>query len=213
MLQAIFFDFDGVVLDTAEIKTAAFGELYRDHGPEMEARVRDYHVRHGGVSRFVKIRLFEREFLGRPADPEHEALVIQRFADLVLDKVLAAPPLPGAMDCLERLVGRLPLFVVSGTPDDELRQICAQRDLARFFIETHGAPRRKTEILESVCTRHGLTPARCVMVGDATTDRDAAQALGLGFVGIVPPGVASLFPPETIQRPDLCGLAEALLGE
>lgn len=212
MLQAIFFDFDGVILETADIKTDAFGELYREHGADMEARVRDYHLRHGGLSRFFKIRLFEREWLGRAADEAHEAALARRFADLVLDKVLAAPPLPGAIDCLERLAGRLPLFVVSGTPDDELRHICENRGLTRLFTETHGAPRRKTEILESVCAAHALDPARCTMVGDATTDHEAAMALGMAFIGVVPPGGANLFPPGTTLRPDLRGLAELLLG-
>ncbi len=213
MVQAVFFDFDGVVLETADIKTEAFGELYRDHGPDMEARVRAYHLQHGGVSRFFKIRLFEREFLGRPADEAHEAALAQRFADLVVDKVLAAPPLPGAIECLEQLAGRLPLFVVSGTPHDELRHICITRDLARFFTETHGAPRRKTDILEDICARHRLDASRCVMVGDATTDHDAAHHLGMSFIGIVPPGEASLFPAGTRERPDLLGLTELVLGE
>jgi HAD superfamily hydrolase (TIGR01509 family) len=210
MPQAIFFDFDGVILETADIKTDAFGELYREHGPELMARVRDYHVRHGGLSRFFKIRLFEREWLGRPADEAREAALAQRFADLVLDKVLAAPPLPGALECLERLNGQLPLFVVSGTPEDELRHICAVRGFDRLFSEVHGAPRRKPEILASICAAHGLDAARCVMVGDATTDYDAAMAHGMGFIGVVPPGGRNLFPPGTAIREDLRGLADVL---
>jgi phosphoglycolate phosphatase-like HAD superfamily hydrolase len=120
--------------------------------------------------------------------------------------------LPGALECLETLAQRLPLFVVSGTPDDELRHICAVRGLDRFFRETHGAPRRKTEILDSVCAAHQLEPAHCVMIGDATTDHDAARAAGMAFVGIVPPGGTSLFPPGTRERADLRGLAEELLS-
>lgn len=211
MVQAVFFDFDGVILDTADIKTEAFGELYRDHGPEFAARVLDYHVRHGGISRVVKIRVFEREWLGRPADEAREAVLVQRYARLVLDKVLAAPPMPGALETLEALRGRLPLFVVSATPQPELRQICDDRDLTRLFTEIHGSPRIKTEIIAGACADHGLDPTACLMVGDATTDHDAAAALGMAFVGIVPPGGRNLFPPGTRLRPDLVGLAEDLV--
>lgn len=208
MVQAVFFDFDGVILDTADIKTEAFGELYRDHGPDFAARVQDYHVRHGGISRVVKIRVYEREWLGRPVDEAREAVLIQRYAGLVLDKVLAAPPLAGALETLDALQGRMPLFVVSATPQEELRHICDQRDLTRLFTEIHGSPRKKPEILSAACAAHGLEPAACLMVGDATTDQDAAAALGMPFVGIVPPGGRNLFLPGTRLRPDLVGLAD-----
>ena len=37
--QAIIFDFDGVVVESGEIKTQAFGDLYRGYGETVMAAV------------------------------------------------------------------------------------------------------------------------------------------------------------------------------
>jgi beta-phosphoglucomutase-like phosphatase (HAD superfamily) len=40
-LQAVFFDFDGVILDSVDVKARAFSEMFRDYGPEVEKAVVD----------------------------------------------------------------------------------------------------------------------------------------------------------------------------
>jgi beta-phosphoglucomutase-like phosphatase (HAD superfamily) len=37
--QAIFFDFDGVILDSVHVKTEAFAAMFRKYGPEIERAV------------------------------------------------------------------------------------------------------------------------------------------------------------------------------
>ena len=45
---------------------------------------------------------------------------------------------------------------------------------------------------------HHLEPHRCLFIGDAITDFDAAAATSLVFLGIVSPGESNPFPPHTI---------------
>ena len=52
-LDALIFDFDGVLADSVEVKTRAFAKLFQSYGPEIEDRVVKYHRNNGGMSRYV----------------------------------------------------------------------------------------------------------------------------------------------------------------
>lgn len=188
MNGAVVFDFDGVVLESADIKTEAFAELF-DGNREAVA----YHLEHVGVSRFEKFRHITTEILGRPYTEADERRLGERFAALVFERVLRCPFVPGARELLQRRAGELPLFVASGTPEDELREIVARRGLLGMFAGVYGTPDTKGEILARIIRERELTPAEVVMVGDATTDLAGAREAGTRFIGRVGPGAPDPF--------------------
>ena len=55
---ALFWDFDGVIKESVDVKTQAYVGLFQAFGPAVAARVREHHERHGGMSRFAKIPLY-----------------------------------------------------------------------------------------------------------------------------------------------------------
>jgi beta-phosphoglucomutase-like phosphatase (HAD superfamily) len=61
-MKAIIFDFDGVLVESVDIKTDAFRELFKDY-PQYVDEFAAYHEYNGGVSRFEKIKYFYRHFL------------------------------------------------------------------------------------------------------------------------------------------------------
>jgi phosphoglycolate phosphatase-like HAD superfamily hydrolase len=194
-LQAVLFDFDGVLVESTAIKAEAFAALYRDRGEAIVARVVDYHVRHGGLSRYAKFRYFQEELLGgAPLDEIAIAKLDRRFSDLVADAVVACPAVAGAEALIGELSRQLPLFIVSATPEQELQGIVERRGWSSHFVEICGAPATKTELIAGILERHGLTPERVLMIGDALEDYRAAMANGVGFVGRVPAGEVSPFP-------------------
>ena len=56
----LFWDFDGVIKESVEVKGLAFARLFAPFGREFAARVRAHHEQHGGVSRYEKLRLYLR---------------------------------------------------------------------------------------------------------------------------------------------------------
>ncbi|TMQ26962.1 MAG: HAD family hydrolase, partial [Deltaproteobacteria bacterium] len=158
-VRAVVFDFDGVILESADVKTEAFVELYAEHGAAVVERVRAHHLANLGISRFKKFAWIAEHVLGRPLGDADSAALGERFAALALEKVLAAPFVPGAEAALAVLArAGLPRFVASGTPQDELALIVDRRGLRPVFHEVHGTPREKPEILRDVMARHELAP-------------------------------------------------------
>lgn len=181
-LRAIVFDFDGVILESSDIKTEAFCELFSHLGPTMVAQVREHHLANLGISRFVKFDWIYQNILRQPL-PETERLELgDRFSAIALRKVLACPFVPGAEEALAALVARYPLFVASGTPQDELDRVVDARGLRGRFREVWGSPREKANILADIAARHELRPDQILFIGDGTSDARAAAAAGTEFL-------------------------------
>src|SRR5271166_1937444 len=94
-LDAIIFDFDGVIVESTDIKTEAFRSLFADWSEKLEAIV-DLHQRHAGIDRLVKFEVIYREILCLPLTAERKAALAARFAELVVERVVACPLVPGA---------------------------------------------------------------------------------------------------------------------
>lgn len=201
-LDAVIFDFDGVILDSAAIKTQAFAALFADRPAHVEAVVA-LHLANEGVSRHRKFEIIHRDILAEPLDDVRRRALAERFEDLVRDAVVNAPFIPGAEATLASLAGRLPLFVASGTPHDELAWIVRERNLARYFVETIGSPPAKADQLADILARHSLAPSRVLMVGDALTDLQAARANQTRFVGIGAAAPTGKFPPDVPTLNDM----------
>jgi phosphoglycolate phosphatase-like HAD superfamily hydrolase len=180
-LRAAIFDFDGVILESADIKTQAFLDLFADYPEHREAILR-HHLDNVGISRFRKFEWIYSQLLGKTLE-EHESRHLgEAFTSIVMGKILTCPFVPGAIECLDALKGRLDLFVASGTPQQELELIIERRGLTPSFTEIWGTPATKAEILRSVLARFGLERREVIFVGDGLSDFQAAGEVGIPFL-------------------------------
>lgn len=183
MIKALVFDFDGVILESASIKTDAFAEVVKGYPePQAQAFV-SYHKEHMGISRHVKFRYFIEEILKQPYTDEAERKLADRFAEIVFARVMSCPFVPGAREFLERNYYKYDLYVASGTPEEELRKIVKGRKLDGFFQEIYGTPMKKEEIVAYICEKADYQREEMCFVGDALTDKKAAECTGLHFIG------------------------------
>ncbi len=180
-LRAVAFDFDGVILESGPIKQQAFLDLFADR-PDLQPAILAHHRRHLGISRFDKLAWIHRELLGRPLSADELAAAGRRYSALVLDQVLTCPLVDGAEDLLRSLAPRLPCFVVSATPQEELELIVDRRGLGDYFRELRGAPGAKADILGELMRRYRLEAPELLMVGDGRSDYEAARQAEVPFV-------------------------------
>lgn len=206
MLKAIFLDFDGVILDTAKLKTEAYLRLYPRLEPQTATRVRQYCNAHGGVPRSQKLQHIQSEILGEPVSLTRLAELCDAFAKTVADQVMTAPFISGAKEFLEANHHKFFLFIISGTPHSELNEICQTRGLSQFFAGIAGSPPCKEVSIRQLMAEYRLNPTEALMVGDSFTDWTAARDTGLTFVG-VGDAAANFLPHGTDIIPDLRRLA------
>lgn len=181
MIKAIIFDFDGVILESADIKTRAFKELFSDY-PYKLKEIIDYHIRNGGISRYVKFRYIYETILGKKLSKEEESELGERFSEIALEKILRSPFVPGAIEFLNKYRDKYNLYVISGTPKEELDFIIQKRGLANYFKEIHGLPKEKPDIIFQIIRVYNYKKDEVVYIGDAESDRIAAERVKISFI-------------------------------
>lgn len=210
MIKAVIFDFDGVLAESVNIKTEAFKRLFEKEGKDAQDKIVAYHLEHGGISRFEKFRYIYKEILKRPlSDKEFDSLC-KRFEELVLEGVISAPEVNGASECLRKLQGRVKLFIVSGTPEDEIRLIVKVREMEHFFTGIYGSPKTKAELLGNILKEENLSKDEVVFIGDAMTDYNAAKDTGIGFLARKTPETEKLW--ETLNVKTVSDIKDCLKG-
>lgn len=185
-------DFDGVVLESVDVKTQAFHELF-SFSPEHVDEIVNFHIRNGGMSRFDKFRHFYNHILKEPLSEDQFDFLCDSFSELVLDGVLNSPFVPGAKDFLQHFHSKTPLFVVSATPLSELKTIVEQRGLHKYFENIYGSPSTKKENINEILNNMNCKPEKCIFIGDALNDYKASQEAGVRFIGRVKPGNPEIF--------------------
>ncbi len=182
-ISTLVLDCDGVILESMDIKKQAFAELVRPYGQEAVDRMVMFHMRYGGVNRREKFSWFFEEVLGKTITAVELEQWSARFEDLALESVKNCALVPGVEDVLRQWSGKIPIYVASGAPQEELRHILKLRNLDAYFTGIYGAPPHKSAVLQAIITQAKADPAEVLMVGDASTDMLAAETCGTLFYG------------------------------
>jgi phosphoglycolate phosphatase-like HAD superfamily hydrolase len=182
--KVLIYDFDGVICDSVGLKTDAFVELYDTENESIQKLVREYHLANGGISRFEKIKYFETVLLGKVYSEEENVNLAQKFAELVKEKVISSPFIPGVKEFLEKHSTRTLQYICTGTPEFEIKEILERKNISRYFNGIFGAPRSKIEIISEILNVTNTIPNECLYFGDSITDYQATVFYKMPFIGI-----------------------------
>ena len=184
-VRAVIFDFDGVIVESNHVKTDAFDQIFSKY-PKYTDRMLSFHRKFQSKPRMEKFSHFAGELMGLTGEAyEAERQQMGKsFSKLVKEKVINCPEVFGATALLHEFKKKIPLFVSSHTPEEELREIIRARNLFDFFSGIFGnPPTPKKDAIKRVLEEKKLHPKEVVFIGDAFTDYEAAVACGLNYIG------------------------------
>jgi len=202
---SIAFDFDGTLIDSASIKSQAFGKLFRKYGSDIEKAVINDHLASEGVSRFVKFERWYKELLSLSYSDSIGIDLSRQFNHILAEDILRAPWMPGALEFISEWHAKIPLFLISATPQHELCQLLESRSAAVFFRSIWGFPTQKHLALQMIFTQLHTKPVNVLMVGDAEADHRASLLSGASFCRFI--HSPSLWPVDTNLYPCLSDLS------
>lgn len=194
MIRALFFDFDGVIMDSMEQKCDSYCyalECYAFSRDDVNALQHKF----AGLPRTKVLPLIVHELTGEMISGQavHEMLI--RFAEHDEAARPLMRPIPGSLSFLQKIHAQYYTAIVTGTPQAVIEKTVRHHHLTPYFDDVYGGPQSKVEIVESLLAKHQLSRDESLFIGDGETDQDAAEVCGIPFVGFS--GDYSSFSPQT----------------
>lgn len=181
-IKAIALDFDGVILESVQVKTRAFRELFSAYTDNVKPII-DYHLKNNGVSRLLKFKYIWEEILKKEYNDAVRNMLGAEFSRITVKEVAKCPFVKGALDFLSVMSKRLPLYVVSAVPDTDLNMIIDKKGIARYFTKVYGfPPTTKLEAIKDILVRESITPRQALYIGDSLEDFRVATESGVIFI-------------------------------
>ena len=179
--KVIFWDFDGVIKDSVEVKSNAFESLFLPFGKKFSKKIRRHHEKNGGMSRFDKFSIY-LAWAGQ--DPTKR--IVDQYADkfslLVKQKVIDSSWVDGIKEYLQEHYDKQQFFLITATPQLEIEYILDQLKIKLYFQKVIGSPINKGKAVESLLKEYDIDPLQAIMVGDSISDYKAAESNHVAFI-------------------------------
>jgi phosphoglycolate phosphatase len=185
-VQAIIFDLDGTLVDSAEDLRAALNTLLG----ELSLRPIEANEIKGMIGDGV-LKLVERALAATNGDPEQRDFLLPRFLAIYqANPATLTRCYPGVLETLDALQRKgFRLAVVTNKPVFATKKILEALSLAQFFPVVVGGdslPQRKpdpAQLLEAA-QQLGVNVDQTLMVGDNIHDVEAAHAAGMRCIAV-----------------------------
>jgi phosphoglycolate phosphatase-like HAD superfamily hydrolase len=179
----IIFDFDGVLVESNEIRFNGFRRLFKGYPRDQVERLVGYAKANGGVSRYKKIEYFFDEICQKPISEKSVDEWAGKFSKLVEEDIVEAKPVEGSLEFLEEYSRLFNFAIISGSDQTELRRICKKRKIDHFFKKILGSPTEKKDNIATLLLDLNWNHKESLYVGDSNNDLEASKVNNLEFIG------------------------------
>ena len=192
-LQAIVFDFDGVIANSEPLHLIAFQQVLAEDGLELSAN--DYYSRYLG---YDDVGMFEA--LGRDRGLSMQggrvAELVARKGDRMQDLLVSGSVLfPGALEFIREAAAAVPIAIASGALRHEIDKVIDAAGVGNLFAtivaagdtpESKPSPAPYLLAFQQLRERTGraLDPSRSVAIEDSRWGLESARGAGLRLVGV-----------------------------
>lgn len=182
--NVILWDFDGVILDSMDIREKGFREVLKNYPEDQVEQLLDYHNSNGGLSRYVKFRYFQEEILQEEVDEEKVSGMAGEFSAIMKKELTSKERLiPEVLDFIEAEHTRFEMHIVSGSDGEELRFLTSKLGIAKYFRTIQGSPIPKISLVRDILKDYVYKKPEVCLIGDSINDYEAAKENGIDFYG------------------------------
>lgn len=192
MIKNILFDFDGVILDSMPIRDWGFKKIFQRFDKELIDKLLVYNNENGGLSRYVKIKYFFNNILNQEISEEEINRYAGNFSTLMKEKLRSKKYLiPQTVEFIKVSYKRYNLHIVSGSDEEELKDLCKALKIDNFFLSINGSPMHKNELVKKILSENQYTNEDTILIGDSINDLEAAEENAIIFYGYNNPSLKS----------------------
>ena len=177
----VFWDFDGVIKESVDVKKKAFITLFSRYGHNVTKKIAEHHYDNGGISRYEKFPLY-LGWSNEAVNDEKINYLDKQFRLIVVSDVINSNWVPGADLFLKKNEYQQKFYLVTATPQNEIEEIINHLGMRSSFKKIYGSPLSKLSAISTIIKEDSLKFCDCIMVGDSISDHEAAQKNGISFI-------------------------------
>ena len=184
MIKTILWDFDGVILDSMKVRDLGFEKIFKEFDKNLVKKLLIYHRENGGLSRYVKIRFFFEELLNQSVSDEKVLSYAKEFSELMREELTNPEYLKKeVVEFIESNYNKYNFHIVSGSDQDELRFLCSELKIRKYFKSINGSPTHKNILVQNLLIANDYKKEESCLIGDSINDYEAAKYNGINFYG------------------------------
>ncbi len=182
MIKVIFWDFDGVLMDSNPIRDVGFKHVLSGFPKEQVNQLLNFHKANGGLSRYVKFRYFFEE-VRKESITEEEILILAQKFSLIMKELLVDSKLliEETIRFVSTNQNKYKMHITSGSDQEELRFLCEKLGISKLFDSIHGSPKPKKDWIRELINSHSYNNSECLLIGDSLNDWEAAEDNNIYF--------------------------------
>ena len=181
MKKIIIWDFDGVIVDSMQIRLNAFKFALEGFEFEIVEDLLEHHKVNGGISRYVKFERIINKFPDASLKLEYLLERYSRYIEANLfDERILNYPIINTIKVLYQF--GFDQYIASGSDESELRKLVDHFGIVNLFKGVYGSPRPKPDIIGSIIENEDLQLFHYLMIGDTINDLEAAELNGIKFL-------------------------------
>lgn len=191
----ILWDFDGVILDSMQVRDLGFTEVLKGFPEEEVEKLLDYHRRNGGLSRYVKFRYFFEEIRNESITEKKVKQLAVRFSKIMLKHLIDEQYLiQESLEYIQNHYQKQNFHIVSGSDGEELNKICKGLKIDQYFKSIQGSPTPKNDLVANLLEEKQYVLKETCLIGDSVNDAEAANLNKIDFFGYNNPKLKVFFP-------------------
>lgn len=181
-IRNILWDFDGVILDSMDVRGKGFREVLSEYSKQEVEELLSYHKKNGGLSRYIKFRYFFKEIRHKDVEDQVVLKFARKYSEIMRKELTSSERLINEVtEFIKKNHKNYRMHIVSGSDGEELRYLCDELDLTSFFISIEGSPTTKPVLVEGIIEKYSYSREKTCLIGDSINDYDAAKANSIEF--------------------------------
>ena len=179
--QTFFFDFDGTIVDSAEIKLKSFKDFFSKYNALSDNSI-EYLNANEGKPRKIKINKLS-ELISQDLD-----FLLKDFDDFLFEKLKGVKLIKGVDDYLMKLKSLdIKIILISAAPLDEIKYILEKFSFTNIFNELNSSVSNKSKLVKEIVNKYNINTKYSYYFGDGLTDMKAAEDNAIRYINIGSP--------------------------